>query len=115
MATQKPLVIINGVIQQLPSGDTIGDSSSIQSVTLDFGTDPVYSKQFSFTASGVVTTQNVLISPSAKMPAGMALDELEMDQLHCAAFVSGADTITAIITAMPGPIIGQRNFNYQVS
>lgn len=95
--------------------EQLGGGSSITSVTLDFGSTPVFSKQFSFTVSGALLTQNVLISPSAKMPLGVDLDELEMDSINVAAYVSAANTISVLAVASPGPIVGQRNFNYQIS
>jgi hypothetical protein len=115
MATRKPLVLIDGAMSELPSGDSISVTASpVNAITLDFGSTPIYSKQFTFSAPGAITSQNVVMVPSAKMPAGLDVDELEMDVLSCAAFVSAPDTITAIVTATPGPITGQRNFNYQV-
>jgi hypothetical protein len=87
---------------------------TITPVTLDFGATPVYSKVFTISHSGAQVSQNVIMVPSAKMPAGVALDELEMDALTVAAYVSAADTVTALVTAIPGPVSGQRAFNYQV-
>jgi hypothetical protein len=98
----------------LVSSTTSGEAASITAVTLNFGSVPVYSKVFTISHSGAQVSQNVIMVPSAKMPAGVALDELEMDALTVSAYVSAADTITALVTANPGPVSGQRAFNYQV-
>jgi hypothetical protein len=82
--------------------------------TLDFGALPVTSKTFIFAHAGALTGQNVTAGPSGKMPDGLSADELEMDGLSIAAFVSANDQITAVVTAVPGPVSGQRNFNYQL-
>jgi hypothetical protein len=94
--------------------EQLGGGSPIGTVTLDFGLVPVSSKVFTFTRSGITTAQNVLISVSAKMPAGVELDELEMDSIHVSAYVSAIDTITVLATSS-GLLAGLRNFNYQVS
>jgi hypothetical protein len=81
-------------------------------VTLDFGTTPVQAKTFTFAAPGAVIGQRVQMSASGDMPAGVALDELEMDSLQVTAAVSGTDLITALVVASPGPVTGLRAYNY---
>lgn len=89
-------------------------TAPIGSITLDFGNIPVFSKTFSFSHVGALITQNVLMTVSAKMPVGVALDELEMDSISVSAYVSAPGIISVLAIANPGPIIGERNFNYQV-
>jgi len=112
MAARKPLVLgSNGKPQQLQSGDTLagvsggGGVAPVQ-VALDFGTDPVFSKRFSFTATSTVG-QNVLMTASAETNG----DELEMDGFLCAARVTATDTVEAFIQAVPGPVSGTYRFN----
>jgi hypothetical protein len=63
-------------------------TAPIETVTLDFGSTPVASKLFTFTRSGAIVSQNVLMSVSAKMPAGVDLDELEMDSIGVSAYLT---------------------------
>lgn len=91
-----------------------GGGVAIYSTTIDFGTTESYSLVVSFTHTGALTSNKIIMVPSADMPAGLSLDELEMDNFTAAAYVSTADTITAVITAIPGPVKGERNFNYQI-
>jgi hypothetical protein len=88
----------------LPSGGGGGGAAPVE-VTLDFGAFPVGSRQFSFTSTASVG-QNVVMVAS-----GADGDEAEMDGLVCAARVTATDTIEAFITAIPGPVAGQRRFN----
>jgi hypothetical protein len=97
--------------EQLSGG---GGGGSIETIALDFGLIPVSSKVFTFARSGATESQRVMIGVSAKMPAGVDLDELEMDSINVSAFVSAVDTITVLATSS-GLLTGQRNFNYQVT
>lgn len=81
---------------------------------LDFGDNPVYSKQFLIPLAAVTPAYNVMMSVSGEMPGGLMLDELEMDQIHCAAWAPSPGLIQAIITATPGPVIGPRNFIFHI-
>jgi hypothetical protein len=91
-----------------------GGGGSITVKTLDFGAFPVFAQTFFFAHAGALTSQNVVMQGSAKMPGTLSPDELEMDGLVCAAYVSAADVITAVLTASPGPVSGLRTFNYQL-
>lgn len=82
-----------------------GGGASPVEVTLDFGSMPVGSARFQFTATASVG-QRVIMTAS-----GADGDEAEMDGLMCAARVTATDTIEAFITASPGPVAGQRRFN----
>lgn len=90
-----------------------GGGGAIYSTTVDFTLES-YSLTVSFTHAGALTSNKIIMVPSADMPAGLSVDELEMDNFTVAAYVSAADTITAVITAIPGPVRGERNFNYQI-
>jgi hypothetical protein len=87
----------------------------VSSITLDFGAIPKRSKKFTWAADGALVGQNVLVVPSAKMPNGLAIDELEMDPLFVAAYVSAPNLVTAIVRSLDGPIKGRRTFNYLIS
>lgn len=84
-----------------------GPPGNVQvSVTLDFGSTPVYSKSFSF-SDGTVTTSSKIL-----MAAAASSDEYEMDGFSCSAYCAVDGTITAFVHALPGPVTGGRTFNY---
>ncbi len=113
MATRRPLVIVDGQVQELPSGDIVSGAGSgaiaLASVTLDFGSVPTDSKAFSITDAAVTTLSKVVMVAS---PDG---DEYEMDGFSCAAHCAVNGTILAYIHAHPGPVSGTRKFQYLVS
>ncbi len=115
MTLRNPLVLVAGEIVEKPAGDTIagaaGGSVTISTVTVDFGSTPVFGGTFTLALAGVVAGQKVLVGVSSSMPAGVDADELEMDGLDVAGAVLANDFVTLIIAANPGPITGQRNFN----
>lgn len=90
-----------------------GGAAILNTVTLDFGTTPVRSKQFSVSHPGALVGQHVRISVSGTMPPGVALDEFEMDSIVAIATVSAPDTIT-VVARSSGFITRSRNFIYQV-
>ncbi len=91
-----------------------GGGVTIYTKTIDFGSIPRDSITTSFSHIGALINNKVIITASGSMPVGVDLDELEMDTLIASAYVSAADTITVIINAIPGPVSGERNFNYQI-
>jgi len=80
-------------------------SVTLDQVTLDFGTVPVWSKAFTFPLTGVAAGQSILMQPSGES------DEYEMDGFACAAKGVGTNSARAYIHAVPGPVTGQRVFN----
>lgn len=88
----------------LPTGSG-GSGATPVEVNLDFGTTPVTSRRFSFSTPAFVGQLVVMV------PSGADGDEAEMDGLVCAARVTAIDTVEAFITAIPGPVAGQRRFN----
>jgi hypothetical protein len=91
-----------------------GGGAVIYTATLDFGAVPVPAKTFVFAHGGAALGQKIIMVASAAMTGTLSEDELEADMLVCAAKVSAADVITAVVSALPGPVSGTRNFNYQL-
>jgi hypothetical protein len=55
----------------------------------------------------------VIVTPSATTGTNiLGGDELEMDNFTVATSVTTNGIINLYVTALPGPVIGQRNFNY---
>jgi len=96
------------------SAFAVGGGGAPSVVQVDFGSAPVSSKFVSFTHSGATTGQRVIMVASAVPPSGLSADELEMDSFVCSARVSATNTIDVFIQAMPGAVMGLRNFNYVV-
>ncbi len=92
-------IILNESAGPTPSSITASQ------VTVDFGTVPVYSKSFTVTDVAVTSTTKLCVVPSGTS------DELEMDNFVCAA-KSATGSFTLYATAIPGPVTGQRTFNY---
>lgn len=119
MTQRKAIVLINGQLQELPAGDTLtgatgggGGSAAVTEVTLDFGSVPVGTKSFTFADAGVTTASRIVMTPSANPAPGRSFDELEMDSFMCAAVCLVDGTVSVAVTAHPGPVTGQYNFNY---
>ena len=114
MAIRRPLVLVDGAEKELPIGDTLPGVGGLvlTEVTLDFGANPISAKSFSVANASAVTSSKILMQPSASPVSGRQADELEMDGFNCAAYCAVDGTITALITANPGPVIGQYKFLY---
>lgn len=84
-----------------------GGSATVKQVTLDFGSVPVYSKSITFTDVSITASSKVVMTPHAES------DELEMDGFVCSV-QCGSGIATAYIHAVPGPVTGQRKFNYLI-
>ena len=80
-------------------------------VQVDFGSVALQEKLFVVAVPGATLGAKVQATPSLDMPAGVALDELEMNPLSALAAVTAADTVTLIVASLRGPVWGKRNIN----
>jgi hypothetical protein len=92
-----------------------GAGASVSQATLDFGAVPVFAKTFSFAHAGAAIGQKIMITAAGDMQGALSPDELEMDELSATARVVSPGTIAVIAIANPGPVSGQRNFNYMIA
>jgi hypothetical protein len=92
-----------------------GGGGNLSQVMLDFGAVPVFAKTFTFAHAGAAIGQRVMMSAAGDMPGGLSADELEMDELTASARVISAGMMSVIAIANPGPVSGQRNFNYLIA
>lgn len=81
-------------------------SFTVNQVTLNFGTKPVKHKSFSIADANALTSHKIVMTPAPDS------DEYEMDGFTAAAYCAVNGTIMAYITAIPGPVMGTRKFNY---
>lgn len=87
-------------------------SSAVTQVEIDLGTVPVKSKSITVTAAACEPAFNVLVSPSADPATGRGSDDNLWDGLILSA-VAGTGSFTLHVMAVPGPVSGKRNINYQ--
>lgn len=88
-----------------------GAAGTMATVEVDF-TTPAPAKTFVVAVTGVAAGQPLVAQVSAQMPAGVAVDELEMDPLTVAAWASAADQVTLVVAAAnQSYIFGKRNIN----
>lgn len=113
----------------------LASSSSDTILTLAAGTKEVFvtipanaitPKQISLTLGRSANTPDYVraysisdatVTPNSRinMWASANNDSYEMDAFNCSAYCAVAGTITAYITAIPGPVAGQYNFQYTVT
>lgn len=89
--------------------------SNVQRVTIDFGNTSAYNTVAYISDSRAQVGAKVFVTPSAytaNSAAQLGGDELEFDNFFCAANVVAAGNIAVYVTAFPGPVKGQRNFDY---
>lgn len=87
-------------------------ASAVTQVEIDLGTTPVYSKSVTVTDATCEPTFNVLVSPSADPATGRGSDDNLWDGLILSA-AAGTGEFTLHVIAVPGPVSGKRNINYQ--
>ena len=113
MAVRKPLTLIDGVISELPAGDTVSGASggsgtfAVKQTTINFGTIGSAGKLFTITDAAVTTTSKILADIEYDT------DEAEMTPitLFCKPAV-GSFNIYA--TPIQGPAHGTFKVNYTI-
>ena len=87
-------------------------SAAVTEVEIDLGSLPVYSKSFSVTAASCTPATNILVCPSASPATDRGSDDNLWDGLILSA-LAGTGSFTLHVIAVPGPVSGKRNINYQ--
>lgn len=119
MTLRRPLVLIGGRLQELPTGDTLpgaGGSPTFTPFTKDLGAARS-SGTFDITGlSGLATDAIVDIRQTAAPIAskGNSRDESEMDSITLTGYVVNASTIRAYWKSS-GVVVGTYAFAYMVS
>lgn len=89
--------------------------SNFTRVTINFGSTPVYNKTVYVTDIRAQVGTKVVATPSAFTTDEKVIlgnDDLEFDNFMCTANVVSSGNIALYITSYPGPVKGQRNFEY---
>jgi hypothetical protein len=105
---------VGGNLRVGGTGTQIGNFfSNFGVAAVNFSNTPVYTTSTTISDSRAVVGATVILTPSATTGTNiLGGDELEMDNFTVAASVTTNGIINLYITALPGPVIGQRNFNY---
>ena len=91
-----------------------GAGATWSEAEFDFGTSPVWNKQFTLTDATITSSaKKVMIVPSGNAPTSGLSDEWEFDSITFAA-LAGAGSATVYASATPGPITGKRKVFYTV-
>lgn len=117
MVARRSLVLLSdGRISELPSGDTLlGASASTQITTLeiDFGTTPVSQKVFTVTDALVSFDSRIIAIQSGEASTGRSADENEIDAILFNA-TPGEGTFKLNATCVTGKVSGKFKVNYQI-
>lgn len=81
---------------------------------VDFGTSPVWEKEFTVEDASVSETSNVSVVASGKPATDRAVGDEAWDGLTASANPS-AGSFTIYARATPGPVVGKRNLLYSIS
>jgi hypothetical protein len=105
---------IGGNLEVGGTGTQLGNFySQFSVVPVNFSNTPVYTTSTTVSDSRAVVGAVVIAHPSATTGTNiLGGDELEMDNFTVAASVTTNGIINLYVTALPGPVKGQRNFNY---
>jgi hypothetical protein len=87
--------------------------SAYTRVTIDFGTLPVYAKDFVIPDSRVTTSSTIVVLPTSIPASGRVGNDAAWDQLVMSA-IPGTGSFTLDVTLLPGPVVGSRVIQYQV-
>jgi hypothetical protein len=97
------------------SGYSGAGGGSAKTATIDFGSTPVYSANFSITDADVFTTSKISVTANGST-ASSALggDELECDGLLITGYCAVNGTLLLSVVTYPGPIKGKRGIMYTI-
>jgi hypothetical protein len=117
MTSRRPLVNVDGVISELPIGDSVagGSAASIvfTTVEINLGSSLRRSGKFIITTSGLTVNKPVLIQQAAVAYTGKGTltDEAEMDIVNVSAQTTSTTQITCYWNSK-SPVKGNVKFNY---
>lgn len=98
-----------------PQGPSGGGGGAWTEVEVDFGSTPVYDAAFTITDAAITSPSvKVIVVPSGKPATGRTADDWQWDGGSFAAN-PGTGSAACYATFFPGPIVGKRKLQYQVS
>jgi hypothetical protein len=93
------------------------DITSGRALSINFGNTPAYTKVAYIAEPTANIGDKVIVTPTAfttNTYAQLGNDEFEFDNFMCVANVIAAGNIAVYITSYPGPVKGERNFDYVI-
>tara|TARA_R110000772_G_C13229577_1_gene432606 strand:+ start:417 stop:1088 length:672 start_codon:yes stop_codon:yes gene_type:complete len=83
---------------------------------VDFGTLPVYEKEFTITDTNAIATSNITASLAYEAPTSKELDEIEMDMLSISCGQSLAGSFKMFIKSIDGSYLADKfKINYSIT
>jgi len=116
MALRRPLVLIGGAVQELPTDDSLpgtGGAATVYEIEIDFGSTPVKSKKFTITDAGVSTGMKIMVEQSGNPATGRSADENEFTILSARAFAK-TGAFDLYVDCLNGTALGKFKFNYML-
>lgn len=116
MVLRRPLVLIGGAVQELPTSDSLpgsGGAATIYETEIDLGVIPVKSKTFSILDAGILPGMKILVSQSGNAATGRFADENEMTILSARAFAK-TGAFDLYVNCLNGTALGKFKFNYML-
>lgn len=92
-----------------------GGSSTATQVEVDFGTEPITQKTFTFTDIAALSTHRVIAGQAYAAPTGKDVGENEWDALAVIGGVLTDGTVTLTVHSLLGPVVGAFKVNYYLS
>ena len=113
---RRPLVLIDGQIQELPASDTLpgaGGAATVYECEVDFGSIPVRSGEFLIANAAVSPTTKIVVTQSGNAPSGKDAEENAWDVLFPRA-EAGTGQFTLWVDCLTGTVVGRFKFNYML-
>ena len=83
---------------------------------VDFGSLPIYQKEFTITDASVLTTSNITASIAYEAPTGKDLDEIEMDSFNIICGQATNGTFKIIVKSIDGSYLADKfKINYSIT
>jgi hypothetical protein len=90
-----------------------GAASAWTVFEVDFGTVPVWGKTFTVNDGTVTSTSDIAVTMSSRVATGRIGNDAEWDGFTLSA-LAGTGSFDVSVIATPGPVVGKRNFQYQI-
>lgn len=114
MALRRPLVLIGGKIEELPTADTLpggGGAATIFETEIDLGLVPVKAKTFTIVNAGVAPGMKIVATQSGNAATGRNANENEWTILSARAFAK-TGAFDLYVDCLNGTALGKFKFNY---
>jgi hypothetical protein len=83
---------------------------------IDFGSLPIFQKEFTITDASVLVTSNITASVAYEAPTGKDLDELEMDSLYVVCGQATNGTFKMLVRCLDGCYLADKfKINYSIT